>query len=346
MGRKRKAGAMLPEGVHTFKSRGKAYYYWRPGRGTTREAELKPTWRRLPDDCGSVAFWTALERARKPVEALSGGLAKMIAAYQASPHYGDLRPATRREYDRYMKTVKAQIGHLEPADITPAHIAEIRDGLGATPAKANAMIRAIAALYKWGRQRGFAQNNPASGIDKLKIGEHRPWPQWAWELTGDMRPELRLACTLALYTGQRLGDVLDMHMGQIKEGLIAVRQAKTGKAMRIPLHRDLGPVLDACRARGALYLVSRPDGSQFTVDQFHAMWGREMAKEPVSRIRREGFVFHGLRKSATVKLAEAGCTEKEIAAVTGQSLQMVAHYSKEADQLRLAREAIRKVEGA
>jgi len=337
---------MLPEGVHTFKSRGKVYYYWRPGRGTAREAALKPTWRRLPDDCASAAFWQALDRARKPAEALSGGMAKMIAAYQTSPHYGDLKPSTRREYDRYMGTLKKDIGHFEPSDIGPAHIAAIRDGLGATPAKANAMIRAIAALYKWGRQRGFASDNPANGIDKLKIGEHRPWPTWAWEASGHMRAELRIACALALYTGQRLGDVLEMHMGQIKDGIVTVRQAKTSKPMRIPLHRELLPVIEECRTRGALYLVSRVDGSQFTVDQFHAMWGREMTKEPAGRIRREGFVFHGLRKSATVKLAEAGCTEKQIAAVTGQSLAMVAHYSKEADQLRLAREAIRKVEGA
>lgn len=346
MGRKRKAGVVLPEGVHKVTSRGKEFYYWRPGRGTARADALRSTWFRLPADPSSSAFWQALECIQKPAQKPQGGMAQMIAAYQGSPHYGTLRPATRREYDRYMRVLDETLGAMEPIDLGPAQVAAIRDGLGNTPAKANAMVRAIAALYKWGRQRGFAKDNPASGIDKLKIGEYQPWPLWAWELTADLRPELRLACTLALYTGQRLGDILNMHMGQIKDGTIAVRQSKTGKSMRIPLHRELAPVLDECRRRGALFLVSRPDGSQFTVDQFHAMWGRDMAKEPTARIRREGFAFHGLRKSATVKLAEAGCTEKEIAAITGQSLQMVEHYSKGADQLRLAREAIRKVENA
>jgi hypothetical protein len=45
-------------------------------------------------------------------------------------------------------------------------------------------------------------------------------------------------------------------------------------------------------------------------------------------IREEGLVFHGLRKSAVVMLLEAGATEGEVAAVTGQSMQMVAHYAK------------------
>ncbi len=346
MGRKRKVGVMLPEGVHAYRSRGKLYHYWRPGRGTEREAELRPTWCRLPDDPASVAFWTALEQAQKPKEGPQGGMAKMVAAYQASPHYAALAPATRREYDRYLANVVRGLGDTDPDILAPAEVAAIRDALGSTPAKANAMVRAIAALYAWGRERGFAKTNPASDITKLKIGEHKPWPTWAWELVPHLRVELRLACNLALYTGQRLGDVLAMHMGQIRDGAVTVRQSKTGKTMRVPLHRELMPLIEECRQRGSLYLVSRPDGTQFTVDQFHAMWGREMTKKEVKRIRAEGFVFHGLRKSATIKLVEAGCTEKQVAAITGQSLQMVEHYSKGADQLKLAQEAIRRVENA
>jgi integrase len=270
----------------------------------------------------------------------------MIDAYRSSPHYGQLKPATRREYDRYMNDCRANLGKFQPDALGPAEIAAIRDKYGATPAKANAMVKAIAALYAWGRERGFTRNNPADGIRKLKVGEHQPWPAWAWEIAqGHFRAELRIACSLALYTGQRLGDVLRMQLGDIRDGLITVRQAKTGKTLQIQLHSELLPVIDECRARGAIYFVSRPDGRPLTTDLFHAMWTREMLKQPQGRVRSEGFVFHGLRKSATVKLAEAGCTTKEIAAVTGMSLAMVEHYSKGADQLRLARAAMRKLEG-
>jgi integrase len=335
---------MLPEGVHSVRSGNKIFHYWRPGRGTRREAELRPTWRRLPDDAGSPTFWQALEAARKPQEAHQGGMAQMIAAYQASPHYAALRPNTRREYDRYMATIDNALGHLEPRDLGPSHVAAIRDQYGDRPATANAMVAAIASLYRWGRERGFAGDNPAARITKLKIGEYQPWPAWAWDLCQHMRAECRIACALALYTGQRLSDVLEMHMGAIKDGFVSIRQIKTRKAMRIPLHRELARVIEECRSRGALYLVSRTDGSKFTPDQFHAMWKREIRTETFLPIKKAGLKFHGLRKSATVALAEAGATEKEIAAVTGQSMAMVAHYSKGADQLKLAREAIRKVE--
>jgi integrase len=54
---------------------------------------------------------------------------------------------------------------------------------------------------------------------------------------------------------------------------------------------------------------------------------------------------HGLRKAAARRLAEAGCTEQEIAAITGHaSLQEIVRYTKAADQNRLATAAMDKVE--
>jgi integrase len=58
----------------------------------------------------------------------------------------------------------------------------------------------------------------------------------------------------------------------------------------------------------------------------------------------ERCVAHGLRKAAARRLAEAGCSANEIAAVTGHaSLEEVTRYTKAADQKRLARSAIRRL---
>jgi integrase len=57
--------------------------------------------------------------------------------------------------------------------------------------------------------------------------------------------------------------------------------------------------------------------------------------------------IHGLRKLAAAELADAGCTMHEIAAVTGHlSLSMVQLYTQSADQERLARAAIVRLETA
>jgi integrase len=48
---------------------------------------------------------------------------------------------------------------------------------------------------------------------------------------------------------------------------------------------------------------------------------------------------HGLRKAAA-RLANAGCSSDQIKAITGhRSLAEVAHYTRAADQRRLARQA-------
>jgi integrase len=55
-------------------------------------------------------------------------------------------------------------------------------------------------------------------------------------------------------------------------------------------------------------------------------------------------VFHGLRKAACRRLAEAQCSVNEIAAISGhRSLRMVEHYTRAADQSRLARTAVERM---
>ena len=50
---------------------------------------------------------------------------------------------------------------------------------------------------------------------------------------------------------------------------------------------------------------------------------------------------HGIRKAALARLAEAGASEKVIAALSGhQTLEEVARYTKAADQGRLVVSAI------
>jgi hypothetical protein len=52
---------------------------------------------------------------------------------------------------------------------------------------------------------------------------------------------------------------------------------------------------------------------------------------------------HGLRKAAARRLAEAGCSASEIAAITGhKTLAEVERYTRAADQERLARQAIQR----
>ena len=71
--------------------------------------------------------------------------------------------------------------------------------------------------------------------------------------------------------------------------------------------------------------------------------GRRKMKRDVFRpLRDNNRVFHGLRMSAVVFLLEAGCTDAEVSAITGQSRQMVEHYARQVNQKKLASAAVLK----
>jgi integrase len=139
---------------------------------------------------------------------------------------------------------------------------------------------------------------------------------------------------LAYYTGQRKGDVLTLRWNAIQDNVLAVKQRKTGKNLWIPLHPVLSEALDKIERIGVT-IVSRQDGQPITEFGFNRNWRRQQAK--LKLINRP---FHGLRRNAVNALLEAGCTIPEVCSITGQSFEMVQHYAREVDNLRLAQTAM------
>ncbi|OUS15994.1 hypothetical protein A9Q97_02625 [Rhodospirillales bacterium 47_12_T64] len=71
-----------------------------------------------------------------------------------------------------------------------------------------------------------------------------------------------------------------------------------------------------------------------------------LTREVIKNLSNE-LHFHGLRKSAAVALAEAGCTERQIMSITGhKSVAMVSHYTKKVDQKKQEKQAIIKLSQA
>ena len=153
------------------------------------------------------------------------------------------------------------------------------------------------------------------------------------------------AAALAQYSGQRLSDVLKVKWGDINNGQISVRQGKTGKFVWMPVHRKLASIL-AVLPRDSIHVLTSSRGRPWTLDGFKASWSAELNRDAMKPLRDKRLVFHGLRKSAVVMLLEAGATDAEVSAITGQSRDMVEHYSRQVNQRRLAAAAILKWETA
>lgn len=317
------------------------YYYRRNGR----------YWGRLPGLPGSVAFATEYARIDAtfvddgPTPTVPGTFAALAEAYLTSAEYRtNLKEKTRAAYRYDLDILRKRFGQFRTDAIEVSHVLKMRDIFAATPGKANTLIRTMRVVYGWGIGRRLARKNPADlkavGVKKLKGGEHKPWPPAALaKFRAEAPAHLALAMEMGLWTGQRQGDLIRVRWDDIEGGYLHLVQEKTGKELWIPVPHPLVTALSIAPKCAVTVLVNSRGASWAKANPLAQAFGDEM-----KRLGLDGLVFHGLRKSAAVALAEAGCSTKQIAAVTGQSDQMVEHYAKGADQKRLAKAAVVKLE--
>jgi len=186
-------------------------------------------------------------------------------------------------------------------------------------------------------------DDPTTGLRKLRTGSsgYRTWAEAEIEAYCDRHPvgsRARLAFDLLLFTGQRRADVVRMGRQQVRDGVLTIRQSKTGTEVEIPLHPELKASLDALPRKNMTFLLTEY-GKPFAVAGF-GNWFRDRVGEAGLPV---GLSAHGLRKAACRRLAEAGCTAPQIMAISGhRNLREVQTYIDAADKLRLAREAVDK----
>ncbi len=277
----------------------------------------------------------------KPTRPREGTLAAVATEYRKSPEYKSLRPKTQKDYLRYLDLLCERWGAFSVTGIRRKHVLALRDQLGDTPATANTAVKVLRVLLAFAVDREYRQDNPAKGIKKLTTGPgYSAWPDWAIERFLETAPPMMvLAMKLGLHTGQREADVLGMSWHNIDGGMIHVVQGKTGAKLAIPMHSDLRDALER-QERVSPMILTTETGKPYRGSNFRYHWVKAMKAAGL-----EGMTFHGLRYTAATKLAEAGCSLKEIAAITGhRSLAMLEKYSRGADQQKLARAAIRRLE--
>jgi integrase len=209
------------------------------------------------------------------------------------------------------------------------------------PRASDSYVEKLKILCRFAVRRGYRPDNPAAPVELLggAGGTYEPWPDLALErFAAEASLMHRRAFALLLYTGQRSGDVRTMPWTKYRGGGIEMVQSKTGEPLWIPVHRNLRALLDDAERQHVMMLHTDHCNS-FGATYFGAWFRREMA-----RLGLGGLQPHGLRKNAVCALLEAGCSEAETAAITGQSLRMVMHYAQKVNQKRLATSAMAKWE--
>lgn len=211
------------------------------------------------------------------------------------------------------------------------------------PEAANQFRKVLRAMIKHAVEIGLRADDPRRDVRAIRVNSEG-FHSWTdaeiaqFENRHPVGSRARLAFALLLYTGQRRSDVVRVGYQHVRNGVLTVRQEKTGAKLSIPLHPTLQSILAGTAADNMTFLTTQ-FGKPFTSNGF-GNWFRDQC----NAAGLPQCSAHGLRKAAARRLAEAGCTAHEIASITGHaSLKQVAHYTRAVDQGRLASAAMEKV---
>ncbi|MGD0563064.1 MAG: tyrosine-type recombinase/integrase [Roseiarcus sp.] len=325
---------------------GKRVFYFRRPRGPRV---------RLPDDPNSREFREAYEIAlegshvRGKVRASTrtpGTFDWLIEKYLESMSFArkakSTQYASRLAIERYIRD--DDLGHRRFCDLRRDHVEKMMTKRASTPGAANDLVKKIRSLMNFAIQNGWIDKDPTAGIEKFKAGEHHTWTEEEiaqFEEQWPVGTRERTAFALFLYTGQRLGDVCEMVWADIEQNAkVRVAQNKTKAKLTIPLHSELRAALSATPKEHVSILTTN-FGRPFTDKGF----GNWMADRIAMAGLPDRCVTHGLRKAASRRMAEAGCTTKEIMAITGhRTSRMVDLYTKDAEQEGMAISAMERLE--
>jgi len=319
---------------------GRAYYYLRR-RGFPRV--------RLPGLPWSPSFMAAYEAALAgPRTAIGGGrikpgsVAAVVAEYLDSQQFfGSKSAGTQRMRRGILERFRAAYGE-RPFALLPAEwIEALLDAK--PPHAARSWLVTLRSLCQFAVKRGWLRADPTANIKQrsIKGDGYHTWTEdeiAQFEAHHPIGTKPRLALALLLYTAQRRGDIVKIGRQHIRDGVLTVKQQKTGASLAIPVHPHLQAVFDATPGEHLTFLITatgKPYGGNAFTEQFRN-WcdaaGLPQRCKP-----------HGLRKAACRRLAEAGCSANEIMAISGHAtMKELVRYTAAADQARLARNAMAK----
>lgn len=326
---------------------------YRDRHGHVRRYFRRPGFPRvaLPGRPGSAEFMetynTALAACRireiGKDRSAPGTVSAAIGSYYTHNSFLGLAEITRQNRRAILERFRAEHGDKRIAKMERRHLAKI---LGTRkPFAARNLLKSLRGLMQFAVEIGLRSDDPTAGITpaKAKEGRIHTWTEdeiARYEETHPIGSRARLAMALMLYTGQRRGDAVRMGPQHVRAGRITVRQQKTGAVLSIPLHPRLAEILAATPPDHLTFLVTTA-GKPFSAPGFGNLF-----REWCDAADLPQCSSHGLRKAQCRRLAEAGCTAPQIAAISGhRSLREVQRYIEAAEQALLAQDAIAKLAG-
>lgn len=292
------------------------YWYWqRKGFKTER----------LPDDAAKrwarADALNALADGDKVPQISAGDTVRdVVRSYERTERYERLAAGTRSYYDRYLREMIRTFGHVPFRQMSRRVVMDfVTDGRNA--GEQHKVRGVVSVLFDHARYLNLVDANQA---EKLRLPTP-PKREAMWEdndislflnAAADHKEAVRVRryFFLCRFTAQRPGDVASMQWGQYSGSSIKLRQRKTGKLVDVPCHSELKAELDGAE-RSSIYMFADDDGRPLPFWRL-SQWEREV-RDATSLSHLQ---IRDLRRTAMVRMAEAGAEITDIAAVSGHTI--------------------------
>jgi len=162
---------------------------------------------------------------------LPGTVSALILAYYESPVFRDLKASTQRMRRNILERFRAAHGHRMLRDLQKAHLDTIIAAMAKTPEAANNLLKVLRVILDFAVDGKWIAANPSLRVKRYRAkGDgHHTWTEAEIEqflATHSIDSRAGLAMMLALYTGQRRGDLVRMGWQHLNGNRICVRQQK------------------------------------------------------------------------------------------------------------------------
>lgn len=236
-----------------------------------------------------------------------------------------VRPKTRAERAQVWRRHLSAWARHPAASITRAMVQRLRDQIGKEhPTTANRVVKVARALFFWALDRGMVTANPCSRVKMFRERSRERFLQPAEAarfMAAVQAPEtparVRRFVLLALYTGQRRGNVLAMRWQDLdlQTGLWTVpgERTKNGDPLTVPLLPQAVAVLAEARAdvpEACPWVLPCRDGAP--VSEPKRAWASLLRRADI-----EGLHIHDLRRTLGSWMAMQGASTALIGRALG-----------------------------
>jgi hypothetical protein len=240
------------------------------GGAVSRSRELNETWQAFRKDEG-------------PQGPDRGTLEWLVAEYEDSDWYKDLRDKTRLEYDWAIRQIKASPMARHPvASIKRPTVRKLHKIFSDAKSRsqANKVIKVLRRLLSYAIEMELIESNPAMKLGlKHNQGRKQTWQPEQVQAFIDKAMEMErgawgLAVSIGYGSSQRLSDILGAHPRQFDGEGMDWTQSKTGEEVWTPLNGDTIALMRDLPRESISNIIAGANGQPISLYHFNRVFNR------------------------------------------------------------------------